>query len=163
MVYYHRYFTIYINWFIYQRQGSGLYTKFTLKWKDKCIKKWKDMRTGFVFYNLLFLLNCTALCWYARDWVRLSEASIIFLFVWQTCIPNTILATLICAWALEAQMLLVDARIRPIAFVLLDQKHKSELLDSCLYTCYRTNGQHYMPQITVVWKYLRWRMGLFIN
>ena len=31
MVYYDRYFTIYINWFIYPRHGFGHYTKFTLK------------------------------------------------------------------------------------------------------------------------------------
>ena len=64
-----------------------------------------------------------------------SEASIIGSFVWQTCLPNTNLAvkvTLTCACALEAQMLLADARIRPIAFVPLDQKHKYELLDSYL-------------------------------
>ena len=44
------------------------------------------------------------LCLNTSDGVRLSEASIIGLFVWQTCIPNTNQANGICAFGPKAQI-----------------------------------------------------------
>ena len=81
--------------------------------------------------NLFIYL--TALLWLDTcDSVRLSEASIIGLFVWQRCIPNTNQANSIWAFGPKAQM-----RVAWFVFG--------------LHVC-RTNGQRYLPLITVVIK-----------
>ena len=76
------------------------------------------------------LLSCMALTIDTRESVRLSEASIIGLFVWQTWIPNTNRANSICALGPKAQM-----RVARFVF----GKHVG-----------RTNGQRYLPLISVV-------------
>ena len=99
-----------------------------------------------------------------HDRVLLPESKIIGSFVWQTCRPNTNLVTRICAWAIKAKMYSVDALIRPIAFVHLDPEHKCELLDSCLvYMITEQIGQRWSPLISVLWKYPRWWIGLFVD
>ena len=73
------YFTIYINWFIYPRQGFGHYTKFTLKDKIYVSKKLKTCERGLYLPTRYCWLNCTAFLDTSYS-VRLSEAFIIGLF-----------------------------------------------------------------------------------
>ena len=154
-----------IGWYIQNRVSDIMQNLYSKK-RSMYQKSWMIGERGLYFINPYGLLIIALLCVFAPDSMRISEASMIISFVWQTLIPNTNLATRICAWAPKTQMLLADARIRPIAFVPLDSTNNTSYQIRVRYAIYmfaENMRRSCSTLITVVWKHRRWRMGLFIN
>ena len=150
MTYYEGYFTIYINLFIYPRQDSRHYNKFTLTDKINVSNNWKIWVLDLYFTNescclIALLLRVYSACVSLR---RVSLANLFDKYVYRTRSSNSHL----CLGSRSTNV--VGGWTK---FVTLDQKQKCELLHSCSVYMF---AEH-MANDTCLW--LAWYENIFDN